>query len=311
MTETIRALLDGLIDYAGLFPPAKLDMSPALENFARDSMGIHAFALGRFICPVTRLDELTQKGAPLMPGTHATSGYPEMAAQRSPWKLSAIIDGPLDRCLSAVDAFNEHHSREDNGRAEIDALEMRIQDPQDFDEALEIIPNDITPYFEIATKTDPRGMIAALAGEDACAKVRLGGVIPDAIPPLGPVLAFIAACNSAHVPFKATAGLHHPLRAEQPLTYEDNPPRSIMHGFVNIFLTAAMLSERVIDESAAADLLAETDPAAFTWTDEAVTWRDSVLTLDALTRSRARFAHSYGSCSFDEPIADLKSLGWL
>ena len=311
MTETIRTLLGGLIDYAGLFPPAKLEMNAALENYARDSMGTCAFALGRFICPVARLDELTLTGAALMPGTHATSGYPEMSAQREPWKLSAIIDGPLDQCLSAIDAFNEHHCRDDNGRAQIDALEMRIESAADFDEALEIIPNDITPYFEIAISSDPRGMIAALAGEDACAKVRLGGITPDAIPPVEPVLAFITACNSARVPFKATAGLHHPIRAEQPLTYEADPPRSVMHGFVNVFLTAAMLSERVIDEPAAAELLAETDPSAFTWADNAVSWRGNALTLEALTRSRARFAHSYGSCSFDEPIADLKALGWL
>lgn len=311
MTETIHTLLTGLIDYAGLFPPAKLDMSAALENFARDSMGVHAFALGRFICPVARLDELTLTGASLMPGTHATSGYPELGAQREPWKLSAIIDGPLDRCLSAIDAFNQHHSRQDNGLAEIDALEMRIQNPHDFDEALEIIPSDITPYFEIATSTDPRGMIAALAGEDACAKIRLGGITPEAIPPVEPVLAFITACNSAHVPFKATAGLHHPIRAEQPLTYEDNPPRSVMHGFVNVFLTSAMVSENIIDEPAAAQLLSETDPATFVWTDQAVTWRDAALPVEALARARTRFARSYGSCSFDEPIADLKRLGWL
>ncbi len=76
MTETIRTLLGGLIDYAGLFPPAKLEMNAALENYARDSVGTCAFALGRFICLVTRLEELTVTGPTPIPSPHATSGDP-------------------------------------------------------------------------------------------------------------------------------------------------------------------------------------------------------------------------------------------
>ena len=48
-----------------------------------------------------------------------------------------------------------------------------------------------------------------------------------------------------------------------------------------------------------------------TWTDDAVAWRGRSLDLVALARERERFALSFGSCSFEEPIGDLKSLGWL
>lgn len=311
MTQTLRILLNGLIDYAGLFPPAALGMSTAVENYARYMMGEHSFALGRFICPVQKLDEFSKAGAALMPGTFATSGYREMAENLSAWRISAIIDGPLDECMVRIDAFNEHHEQEDHGRARIETIEMKVADANDIDDALETIPNDITPYFEIASDHDPRGCIAALAGESAGAKIRCGGVTPEAIPPIESVAAFIAACAAAGVVFKATAGLHHPIRAEQALTYEQSPPRAVMHGFVNVFLAGAMLSERVIDESTARALLAENEPGAFQFDDTEARWRDLRIGLEALERARTHFALGYGSCSFEEPIADLRRLGWM
>lgn len=311
MKQTLRTLLDGLIDYAGLFPPAKLPMQQAVENYARYAMGENRAALGRFICPVSRLDELAKCGAMLMPGTYATSGYREMADMLPDWRISALIDGPLDECMVRIDAFNEHHAVDDHGRAKIETIELKAPDASAIDEAFECIPNDITPYFEIGTDSDPRGCIAALAGESAGAKIRCGGVTPDAIPSIEAVAGFLAGCALAGVAFKATAGLHHPIRAEQALTYESNPPRAVMHGFVNVFLAAAMLGERVIDESAARALLAENDPAAFAFGDEKVRWRDRTLSDDALVRARSRFAMGYGSCSFEEPLVDLKALGWM
>lgn len=310
MTRSLHTLLEALIDYAGLFPPAGLSMSKAVENYARYAMGEHAFALGRFICPVSRLEEFSKAAAPLMPGTYATSGYPEMA-EAPAWRLSALIDGPLDECMVQVDGFNEHHEKEENGKARIESIEMKADDAEAIDDALDMLPNDITPYFEIATDRDPRGCIAALAGDSAGAKIRCGGVTPEAIPSIESVAGFIAACALANVPFKGTAGLHHPVRGEQALTYDPNPPRAVMHGFVNVFLAAAMLFERTIDESTARALLAENDPKAFEFTESHARWRERKIGVDALAKARTHLALGYGSCSFEEPIADVQGLGWM
>lgn len=310
MTRSLHTLLEGLIDYAGLFPPAGLPMDKAVENYARYAMGEHASALGRFICPVSRLEEFSRAAAPLMPGTYATSGYREMADAPA-WRLSAIIDAPLDECMVKVDAFNEHHEKEENGKAGIETIELKVDDADAIDEALDLLPKDITPYFEIATGRDPRGCIAALAGESAGAKIRCGGVTPSAIPPIEAVAGFIAACALANVPFKATAGLHHPVRAEQALTYDAHPPRAVMHGFVNVFLAAAFLFDRALDESAARALLAENDPKAFAFTDTHARWRERTIGIDALAKARSHLALGYGSCSFEEPISDLQALGWM
>jgi hypothetical protein len=72
MLQSIRTLMTGLIDYAGLFPPAKLEMQASAESFARARMGEHEWVLGRFICPVSRLREFSKTAAVMMPGTHAT-----------------------------------------------------------------------------------------------------------------------------------------------------------------------------------------------------------------------------------------------
>ena len=317
-TKTNRGvwtLMDGLIDYAGLFPPSKLPMDKAVEIYARATRSEHAGFVNRFICPVTRLMDLTEHGAMVMPGTFATSGYREMADDLPGWSVSAIIDADPDECLGVIDEFNEHHRHEEHGLARVDAVEMRVGSPGEIDDALDMLPDDISPSFEFPREAviggDPRGFVAALAGNDALAKIRCGGVTPDLLPAPADVARFLMACHRADVPFKATAGLHHPVRAEQNLTYDNNPPRGVMHGFLNVFLGAALLRVAGIDEATLVRILEETDPRAFVLTETDAGWRDLTINLLELARVRESFATGYGSCSIDEPVEDLRGLGLL
>ena len=321
MTQThirrsIETLMTGLIDYAGLFPPAKLSMQIAVENYARYLRCEHEQFLSRFICTVPRLKELSQHGAMMMPGTYATSGYRENADMQDPWQISAIITGVLEDDLEQIYAFNEHHDDEAHGLAMVDAIEMKIDSPSDVDEAMDLIPEMIVPAFELPRGAifdgDPRGFIAALAGNQAVAKIRCGGVTPDLIPTSADIARFMHACNSADVAFKATAGLHHPIRAEHALTYEPDAPRAIMHGFVNVFLAGAFVrSIKKFDMDTTIQILNETDPIAFKFNEDSVGWKHLSISVDALSQVRESFATSYGSCSFDEPRDDLKKLGLL
>lgn len=312
MLQSIRSLLADLIDYAGLFPPAKLDMQRSAEEYARARMGAEEWMLGRFVCPVSRLRELSKAAAVLMPGTHATSGYREYA-EAEPWRIAALIDGDLRADLQTIQAFNGHHEREDNGRAAVDMIEVKVPTAADIDAAIDAIPDEIYPFFEVPAeltlKGDPRGFVAALAGHAAAAKIRTGGVTADAFPSPQQVSAFLVACEGAGVPFKATAGLHHAVRASYPLTYEPNCPRGVMHGFLNVFLAAAMVHEHHIDEDRAAAILGETDAKNFHFTPEGVRWNGLFLEDTQLAESREAFALSYGSCSFDEPVEELRTLG--
>jgi hypothetical protein len=315
MITSVRTLMDGLIDYAGLFPPSKKPMPDAVSEFARHTNGSHAAFLSKFICPATRLEELTEHGRALMPGTWATSGYREMALTSEPWDISVVIDAPLTEALDLIDAFNQRHASEEQGLARARTIEMRVADAAAIDEAVDELPEDVRPFFELpreVLESDPRGMIAALAtSEGLAAKIRCGGVEESMIPGSATIARFIATCASAGVPFKATAGLHHPIRAEQALTYDENPPRAVMHGFVNVFVGAALCLDRQADEALLTEILDETDPTAFALDDDGAAWRDRRVALDALGSARARFALGYGSCSFTEPLDDLRALSWL
>jgi hypothetical protein len=315
MLQSIRTLMAGLIDYAGLYPPAKLAMGPSAENFARAKRGEHEWILGRFICPASRLREFSTAAAVMMPGTHGTSGYREHAETQEPWRVSAIIDGDLSANLETIAGFNGHHEREDNGLAVVDAIELKVPQADQIDAACETIPDELYPFFEIPGELisggDCRGFVAALAGHMAAAKIRTGGVVPEAFPAPRDVAGAMAACQGAGVPFKATAGLHHPVRAEYPLTYEPNCPRGVMHGFVNVFIAAAMIREHGIDADRAAAILEERNAANFHFTPEGVRWNGLVLGDAELAEAREGFALSYGSCSFDEPVEDLRGLGLL
>lgn len=144
----------------------------------------------------------------------------------------------------------------------------------------------------------------------AFAKVRTGGLTPDAVPMPSEIAEVLCEAAARRIPLKATAGLHHPIRADRPLTYSADSPRTIMHGFVNVFLAAAF-AWHGIDRAGSIGVLHECDPETFDFSDDAVYWRGRSLSTSQIASARRDFAHSFGSCSFEEPIADLKALGWL
>jgi hypothetical protein len=150
-------------------------------------------------------------------------------------------------------------------------------------------------------------MLDEIAAAGGGAKIRTGGLVPAAVAPPGGVAAFIAGCVAASVPFKATAGLHHPVRAEYALTYEPDSPRAVMNGFLNVFVAAVLAHASRLDAGRLLPILEETSPDAFTFADSHLAWRDASATLDQVTAART-IARAFGSCSFEEPVADLKSL---
>jgi hypothetical protein len=162
--------------------------------------------------------------------------------------LSAVVDGVPDSPDVA------------------EAFEVRAADA----DAIRAFPRlDAEIYFEI---TDPR-LIDAIRERGAAAKIRCGGGTVPSISELG---ALIRACREADVPFKATAGLHHPVR------------RGGEHGFLNLLAAAASDDVEAMLESE--------DP-------------EELLAVDA--RSAREALRSIGSCSFWEPVEGLKALGIL
>jgi len=299
-TRSLRALLEELIDYAGLFPPARLDMAPAVREYADRLAGPDAWVLGRFIVPSARLEELEGAASTLLPRVGAAA----------PWRLSVLGGPDAAHDAEQVWAFNERHAHTAIGRAVIDTVEVKASDVATLERLVRSVPDGITTYVEIPAAGDIADLVSALGNLKARAKVRTGGVTPDAFPSPADLARFIHLCTGLGVPFKATAGLHHPLRGEYPLTYDADSPRATMYGFLNVFLATAFAQQGLgLDDVRAA--LEERDPAAFAFDEEGVTWRGRRAGIDDLAALRTRGAAAFGSCSVAEPIDELRALGLL
>ena len=298
MTENAtRILLEGLVDYAGLFPPAGLDMPAAVREYAAHRDSDAAWMLGRFIVPSVRLEEMEGAAAALLPRDAGTE----------PWRIS-VLGGtdPVDDA-ERVWAFNERHAHAGPGRAVIDTMELRAADATAAERVVRSVPGGVTAYVEIPVADDPADLIGVLRRVGARAKVRTGGVTPDAFPLPAHLARFIRACADAGVAFKATAGLHHPIRGEFRLTYEAGSPTGTMYGFLNVFLAAGFAAQGVPLAELEA-MLTESDPASLMFSDRGIAWGGRRLDLDDLRHLRARGAVAFGSCSFSEPVADLRAL---
>lgn len=290
MAAPLAALLEGLVDYAGLFPPASMSMNDAVARYATYLGGAERAMLGRFVLPIARLGEFVDAAR-----SHV--------ATASPWRL-ALLAGPDD--AETIARHNAAHGT----RFVIDTIEAKAADVETIWRLASAFDDSFTVYVEIPVTADPSVLIAELGVRGLRAKIRTGGVTADAFPAAGEVLRFLAACARQGVAFKATAGLHHPLRGDYALTYAPDSPRTTMYGFLNIFIAAALLYDGV-DQVELVPLLQEREASAFRVDDDAVHWRGRHVTTAEIAQARDGFAASFGSCSFEEPVRDLEALNLL
>ncbi|MGI9043879.1 MAG: hypothetical protein ACR2GK_07095 [Gemmatimonadaceae bacterium] len=296
--RSARRFLSGIIDYAGLFPPASLGMTDAVNAYAGYRAGPESDLLGRFVLPAGRLGEFSAAALDVLP----------RGEDAEPWRLSVVAGSDSVPDREAILQFNCSHWRgSDEGSAVCDAVEMPATDKQSVADAIAFYPGFFQLFLEVKPGEDVDSVIGAMAGKRAAAKVRTGGVTSNSIPLPREVLRFIRECKRHAVPFKATAGLHHLVRAEYPLTYEPGSPASDMFGYLNVFLAAAFIDAGAGDDDALA-ILEERDASAFLFDEAGVTWRGMHLALEALEKTRGDFALSFGSCSFTEPVTEAREL---
>jgi hypothetical protein len=135
------------------------------------------------------------------------------------------------------------------------------------------------------------------------AKIRCGGVVAEAFPSVDDLAAFIATAVEENVPFKATAGLHHPVR------HRDESSGFMMHGFLNLLAAAVFARNANADDLRA--ILSEETPSAFHFDERGFRWGDRTAGLQEIAAAREHAFVGYGSCSFSEPIDDLTALAIL
>ncbi len=325
MTPATHALLDGLIDYAGLFPPVFLDLEAAVEEYGRHRSGPHAWMLQRFIAPASRLVEGDDPSAVL--DAHAS-----LFQSGAPWSFSVLGLGLEDgeswldaarRTLEVARAFDARH----NSATVCDRFEIRLpvalaRDASALEDALTDLEAEYrsagdagpraaleVPFLEDASTVGPAAQavvdVNGRAGRPAFAlKFRCGGVTPDLVPDAETLASAVLEAVRAGAPFKATAGLHHPL------PNHDEAVGARMHGFLGVFGGAALARLHGLGPDDLAEIIDDGDPSSWS-IEDGLQWRSLRATAAEVADARQQAALSFGSCSFDEPIEDLRGLGWL
>lgn len=308
--NAVAALLTGLVDYAGLFPPAALPMCDAVRHYAEYRSGAAAFMLGRFVCAASKLPELSEQSAALPPESTRT------VTAHTAWQISAIGSGTgpeLQRDLQRIAEFNDRHAGTSGAPPAmvVNSLEVRVTSPDDMSAVAELVGKRFLVFAELPA-AQFETLMPHVARTGLAAKVRTGGVTEDAFPTAESVVTFLRAVVANSVPAKATAGLHHPLRGDFRLTYAPDAACGSMFGFLNMFLTAALASTHAPDAQLLA-LLRESNPSAFRFHADRIVWRhaESEITFDQvlLAHTRQNVLLSFGSCSFTEPVSELHAMG--
>lgn len=300
MIESLRILLDGIVDYAGLFPPAALPMETAVRDYNTYLTDPNRFMLSRFVLPASRLDEFEKHARPVIAQSGSRS-YDNM------WRLSALIGPNIEADYARVMSFNGEFA--DFG-AVIDVVELKAATENEIDHILHTVNPTLERYIEIPVDPDPLPLLSVISDQGGFGKIRTGGVIVSAIPSPELVARFIQRCAELKLQFKATAGLHHPIRNEYRLTYDPNPEQGTMFGYLNVFVAAAFAWSGEA-EPLLLQILNERDISRFVFDDEGLTYDGKALSNSRLQEVRGKFASSFGSCSFREPVDDLAAAGLL
>lgn len=282
---------DAIVDYAGLFPPASCSMGEAVSNYASYRYGPDRAMLGRFVVAASRLHEFGERAMrqEFLPGPDEHWPLSVVFGANHPDELSRIADFEA--------AFAVHRFR-------VEAIEAKVSSPGEISLVVERLPSHWEHFFELPHLDDYTALVGAVKLAGASAKIRTGGTTPESFPTASQLARFLMAVTQHGVPFKATAGLHHPWRGNYPLTYAPDSARYPMYGFMNVLIATALLRSGATVELAQA-ALEEADPMAFEWSADAISWRDRLVTFDALAAARRNGFRGFGSCSFREPVDEL------
>lgn len=312
--ESLKEFCGNIIDYAGLFPPASLELGQAFHNFVFYRQGEYRWMLGKFIIPVKRLaelgsllDDMTIDGS--VPLSILGSSSENVNEFYSLFKSDIAIINEFKSKYSGtvtIDAFEVRLPSDifkDNDNTELQKLMGSISDSLE-----NTLGKKIPVFYEVTlTKEYEAEIIRTVETIGALNngsgyKLRTGGIEASAFPEPEVIAFAIMTCCEFDVPMKCTAGLHHPIR------HYNEEVKSNMHGFMNVFAAGILAYTSNLDEAEIIEVLTDEDPYEFMFTESGFTWDENEITNSEIKSAREKFMLSYGSCSFDEPIDDLKAM---
>jgi len=302
----------GIIDYAGLYPPASLSLEEAITNFVRYQDDPEKWMLARFIIPARRFPELSHLAERVFPSGRRLSFS---ALGRGGSDLDEFL-GNIDLDLVDINDFrNAHVSQALVTMFEVVVPENVLLNQISSDDLIAsvsdvLLVDDLTPFYEAPFGEKWESCAEVLIKsiqklEDVGFKLRTGGVEAYMFPAPEQVAWAIAAARDAGVPMKATAGLHHPVR------HYNKSVNTKMHGFLNVFCAAVLAHARGLSQMEVQSIIEDEEPSSFKFDETGLSWRHLSATNHQIAEARQNGLISFGSCSFDEPREDLRALGLL
>lgn len=282
----MNCALDCFFDYAGMFPPAELSLQDAVRTYQEYRHGMHAWALG---CLVVRAGDL-----------HALRVEIEMQREIQDLRLSVVAAA---NDLKTIQQHFDHGLR-------IEMIEMKDVRRDQVAWLKNQLPAGVAAYIELPVELKDWDVADAIAEAGMRVKLRMGGVTSEAFPKAAAVAVMLKELSRRGLTFKATAGLHHPLRSTHPFRYREGSATGVMHGFINLLCAAALVWFGG-EEDEVIQLLKERDSQAWRVTADTICWRKWEWSADELREVRESLLKSVGACSFLEPVHDLEALGWL
>jgi len=290
-------LLDGVIDYAGLFPPAQLTIEDALAEYSSLAED-RAWMVDLFICTSNKLAELDalvrRKGLEAIPVS----------------VIGNVIDQP-DKALASIE--RDMQRMEGCANLEFGAYEIpinhhdegsirRVLKTLDRSGVVGMVEDVYVEFAWNSTLEDCMHDMAAV-NPNLGAKARCGGTTANLFPSVQELAHFIHTAVSIEIPFKMTAGLHQPLR------YLDSELGVHRHGFLNVCLASAFALGADLSTAEIESVLSIEDGAVLTISDDEISCLGHSLDEQDVALFGDWFG-GFGSCSVDEPVDGLKKLGY-
>jgi len=271
----------GLFDDASLFPPASLPVADAVAGHLHHQAAWYRQMSGPFVCADTKITELS--------AALTAAGVAEL-------DLALVLPGGAAGLDPAVDGVFA------DPRLRLRAVEVPAAAGEEITAAVADVAAalDRTPlagaaaFIEIPACDLTTAAARVVDDHRYRAKVRTGGTTAQAFPDEQTLATCLVTLARARLAFKCTAGLHHAVRHRAADTGFEH------HGFLNVLLAVAAALDGASREQVAAEL-ADRDAARVA---------AKIGNLDAETVSAVRSLFtSFGTCSTDEPVNDLVTLG--
>ena len=268
------ALFSRLVDDAAVFPPGDVPLDEAVPAHRRHLSSSYAELVGPFVCTDEQLPAVAK------------------LAGDEPIEVAVVVTGGAGGIESAVGYAGRF------GVLKIKALEIRLRDEDDLARNAQRVAamcascvGDEEVFVETGLDGGWERALDVVAESGFAAKLRTGGLSADLFPSSLQVASYIAACLDREVSFKCTAGLHNAVRHVADDGFDH-------HGFLNMLLA----TRASLDGASVSDVAAVLDERS------GASLAAAASTLDPGVR---RWFRSFGSCSIDEPVQDLTSLGLM